>query len=201
MRLSRSSSGHHRGFAGVEKKTRLQHFFESAGGAIPERVAPSSFLRARNSVDWWAGIGGGMAVKKQSSQKKQKEQKVVGETREQTTAKKDPCLGCDLDCTACKVDGAKTLRLAACQTLKKASTSITKKLATKAKAGDANSTKLLLLLSETQPAKDGAKKKKRGRSAAQELADEPEWSEDETETLAETGAGNQKADGNLQASL
>jgi hypothetical protein len=125
-----------------------------------------------------------MAAKKQSMQKKQVE---AVDTGEQTTAEKDPCTECDLDCITCQVNGAKTLRLAACQTLKRESKLISNSLATKAKAGDANSTKLLLLLTETQPVKEGAKKKRRGRSAAQELAAEQEWSEEVTEALAGTG--------------
>ena len=49
---------------------------------------------------------------------KQKKQGEAVETREKTTKKKDPCLGCDLDCTKCEVNGAKTLRRAACKTLR-----------------------------------------------------------------------------------
>jgi len=139
-------------------------------------------------VDWWAGNGGKMAAQK----KKQVEE---NEAQEQTTAKKDRCLGCDLDCAKCKVDGAKTLRRAACKILRQASDEITKKLATKAKTGDANCTKLLLLLTESQPEKEGTKKKKRGRSAAQKFEEEPEWSEEVTETLAETGTGSRELEG------
>jgi hypothetical protein len=124
-----------------------------------------------------------MAAKKQREQKKQNEQAELVETREQTTVENDLSLGCDLDCTTCQVNGAKTLRREACKTLKQESALITKELAEKAKAGDTNSAKLLLMLMETQQAKEGAKKKKHCRSAAQALAEEPEWSEEEVETL------------------
>jgi hypothetical protein len=130
-----------------------------------------------------------MAVKKQSNQKKQVE---MVETREQTMAEKDPCSGCDLDCTNCEVNGAKTLRRAACKALKEEGASITKKLAVKAKAGDANSTKLLLSLSESQQSVEGAKKKKRGGKTAQALAEEPEWSEEEVETPMELETGSRE---------
>ena len=147
------------------------------------------FYGARYSVEWWAGNGGEMAAKKQ----KKLEGKV--ETGEQSTAKKDPCFGCDLDCANCKVDGAKTLRRAACQTLKRESNNISTKLAEKAKEGDANCTKLLLMLTESQPVKEGAKKVKRGRREALALVAEPEWSEEEIEELAETGTGSREPEG------
>ena len=99
-----------------------------------------------------------MAAKKQKKQSEQKKQEKPVETREQLTVEKDPCPGCELDCSTCQVNGAKTLRRAACKTLKQESALITKKLATKAKEGDANSTKLLLLLTESQQAQEGAKK-------------------------------------------
>ncbi len=147
------------------------------------------FYGTRYSVERWAGNGGRMAAKKQTKHKE------TDEAREQTTAEKNPCLGCDLDCTTCKVDGAKTLRRAACQTLKRESKLISDSLATKAKEGDANRTKLLLMLTETQPEKEGAKKTKGGRKSAKALAEEPEWSEEGTEELAETGHGSRELKG------
>ncbi len=46
----------------------------------------------------------------------------------------------------------------------------------------------MLSLTETQEAKEGAKKTKRGGKTAQALAEEPEWSEEENETLMEMGS-------------
>jgi hypothetical protein len=169
---------------GRREEDEATAFFKSAKGAIPEWVAPSSFLRTRNSVEWWAVNGGKMAAKKQSREKKNVDE---DETREQTTAEKHSCSGCDLDCAMCEVDGAKTLRRAACKTLKQQSALITRSLATKAKKGDANCTKLLLMLTDSQPAKEGAKKTKHGGKTAQALAEEPEWSEEEVEMLMKPG--------------
>jgi hypothetical protein len=128
---------------------------------------------------------------------KQKKQGEAVETREKTTKKKDPCLGCDLDCTKCEVNGAKTLRRAACKTLKQDSELITQELASKAKTGDANCAKLLLLLTESQAGKEGGKKKKHGGKSAQALAEEPEWSEEEevVEAFTVPIAGNREPDG------
>jgi hypothetical protein len=125
-----------------------------------------------------------MAAKKRSKRKKQAE---PAETRKQTAAGKNPCSGCDLDGTTCQVNGAKTLRRAACKTLKQNSDKISKSLLEKAETGDANSTKLLLMLSESRQSTEGAKKTKPGGKTAQELAEEPEWSEEEVETITKTG--------------
>ncbi len=73
------------------------------------------------------------------------------------------------------------------QDLKAAKCIDSRSLATKAKKGDANCTKLLLMLTDSQPAKEGAKKTKHGGKTAQALAEEPEWSEEEVEMLMKPG--------------
>jgi hypothetical protein len=127
--------------------------------------------------------------------KKRNKQEEEDETREKSTVKKAPCCGCDLNCTTCEVNGAETLRKAACRTLKQLSEVISKKLADKAKTGDANCTKLLLLLTEGQQKKADARKIKRGRSAALALAAEPEWSDEMIETITAPGSESWEPEG------
>jgi hypothetical protein len=43
------------------------------------------------------------------------------------------------------------------------------------------------MLTDSQPAKEGAKKTKHGGKTAQALAEEPEWSEEEVEMLMKPG--------------
>jgi hypothetical protein len=138
------------------------------------------------TVDWWAGNGGKMVGKKQNKQEE------VSDTGEQATEKMDPCCKCNLECATCEEDGAKALRRVACQILKRDCNEISTELAAKAKTGDANCTKLLLLLAGSQKEKAGAKKIKRGRSAALELAAEPEWSEEVVEIFTAPGTDSRE---------
>lgn len=83
-RLSQSSSGHLRGFAGVGKKKRPRHLWRRVRGRLRRGVAANSFPRAmRKTVEWWAGIGGPMAVegRKRAGRGKAKRAGTVKKTR------------------------------------------------------------------------------------------------------------------------
>jgi hypothetical protein len=74
----------------------------------------------------------------------------------------------------------------------KNSKNITRLLLDKAVGGHADSAKLLLSLATPKRAGKDAGKKRCGRSAAQMLAEEPEWREESPEAAAEMNAGSQE---------
>jgi hypothetical protein len=142
------------------------------------------------TVERWAGNGGQMAGSKQ------KKQEVESKPREQTAENLATCSGCDLGCSQCLNGGARTLRQLACQTVQDNGAGITESLLKRTLGGDFSSTKLLISLAEPRAEKEGAKKRnRRGRNAAQELAEEPQWRDEETETTMETGFAGREPEG------
>ncbi len=111
--------------------------------------------------------------------KKQNKQEETDEAREQTTAEKNPCLGCDLDCTTCKVNGAKTLRRAACQTLKRESETISDIAGDESERRRCEQHKAFAHADgDTTGRKWRQEDETVAGKSAQALAEEPEWSEE-----------------------
>jgi hypothetical protein len=75
------------------------------------------------------------------------------------------------------------------------SKNITRLLLDKAVGGHADSAKLLLTLATPKKAGKDTGKKRRGRSAAQMLAEEPEWIGESPEAAAEMNAGIREPEG------
>ncbi len=142
------------------------------------------------TVERWAGNGGQMAGSKK------KKQEVESKPREQTTENVEPCSGCDLGCSQCLNGGARTLRQLAFQTVQDNGAEITESLLKRTLGGDFSSAKLLISLAQPRAEKEGTRKKtRRGRSAALELAEEPQWQDEETEATAETGFAGREPEG------
>jgi hypothetical protein len=138
------------------------------------------------TVERWAGNGGQMAGSKK------KKQEVESKPREQTTENLTPCSGCDLGCSQCLNGGARTLRQLAFQTVQDNGARIANSLLKQTLGGDTSSAKILISLGEPRGEKEGVRKKnRRGRSAALELAEEPQWRDEETEATVETGFGSE----------
>jgi hypothetical protein len=108
---------------------------------------------------------------------KQKKPEQVCKEQKRQPRKKDPCSGCELDCSTCEVNGTKTLRRVASRTVKRKSTAITNSLAKMAIEGNLNSAKLLISLAGPPAEKAGSKKSRRGRTDAMGFAAEPRWEE------------------------
>ena len=144
--------------------------------AIPVRSCCRFFLReVRWTVERWAGNGGQMA------EVKRKKLELVGKEQERRPRKKNPCSGCDLECSTCLVSGARTMREAACRTVKQKSAEIADWLGTNAANGDVNSTKLLLSLAGPQTDKGRTRKSRSGGTSLTRRR--------------RAAAGNRKADG------
>ncbi|MGD0521345.1 MAG: hypothetical protein ABSA48_08830 [Terracidiphilus sp.] len=129
------------------------------------------------TVEWWAGNGGEMAraEKKAALKSKTRRKAAIGK-------KKVP-------------KGVKILREAADETVGENSAKITASLLKATLKGKVGMAKLLIDLAALQQEKEDAKKKRRGRSTAQELAAEPEWRDEVIETLAETEPGSREPEG------
>jgi hypothetical protein len=80
-----------------------------------------------------------------------------------------------VECSECKVGGSRFLREAACLKVKARCDQIADSLAGKAIGGDLKSAELLLMLATQAQEKKESKKIRHGRTATQELEDEPEW--------------------------
>jgi hypothetical protein len=128
-------------------------------------------------VERWAGNGEQMAKSKQN-----KLEPVV-KTGKKTTGKR------------AAPSGMRTLRKAAGKTVGENSEKITASLLKGMLAGKAGSGKLLLDLAEQEPENEDEGKNRRGRSAASDLAAEPEWQEPLSEADAETDPGSREPEG------
>jgi len=107
-----------------------------------------------------------------------------------------PCCGCGIGKKQSLNGGARTLRQLAFQTVQDNGARIAKSLLKQTLGGDFSSAKLLISLAEPRAEKEGARKKnRRGRSVALDLAEEPQWCDQETEATAETGFGNRGLEG------
>jgi len=122
----------------------------------------------------------------------QEQQKKCGSERKQTSKASEPCPGGDVDCSECEVGGTRFLSEAACTRVKEMSAEIATSLAVMAAGGDLKSTELLLMLAGQAQAKKESKKVRHGRTAAQELEDEPEWTGPMPGAQAETGFGGRE---------
>jgi hypothetical protein len=91
--------------------------------------------------------------------------------------------------------GVKKLRIAADKAIGLNSEKITASLMKQTLKGNVNSVKLLLSLAEPQPAQEKAGKRRGRRSAASELAGEPEWPGEPTEAGAEKDGGSREPEG------
>lgn len=142
------------------------------------------------TVERWAGNGGQMAGSRK------KKQEVESKPRELATDNVEPCSGCDLGCLQCLNGGARTLRQLAFKTVQDNGAGITKSLLERTLGGDFSSAKLLISLAEPRAEKEGARKRnRRGRSAAQELAEEPQWRDREPETTVEAVFAGREPEG------
>jgi hypothetical protein len=126
---------------------------------------------------------------------KRKKLELVGKEQERRPRKKNPCSGCDLECSTCLVSGARTMREAACRTVKQKSAEIADWLGTNAANGDVNSTKLLLSLAGPQTDKGRTRNSRSGGSAANDFASEPRWQEPVDKLDAETASGGRESEG------
>lgn len=125
-------------------------------------------------MEWWAGNGGQVAETKKE---------LASKTRGRTSRKK------------AVPRGVRTLREAAGNAVGRNSAQLTQRLLDRALAGDLNSAKLLVALADLQPENEDSGKSRRGLSAAQELAAEPEWQETLSEATAETRGGSREPEG------
>jgi hypothetical protein len=101
----------------------------------------------------------------------------AGRKRKRAGKGKVACLENKKGCSACEVGGESVLRHAACFAVKERRDEIAESMVDKAIKGDANVAKLLLALMNPEGGVAVEKKKRRGRSTAQELAAEAEWQE------------------------
>ena len=127
----------------------------------------------------------------------QEKPEAAGTKRKLTAKKTEPNSEHELDRSNRDMSSAQTMRKMARQTVKQNSAAFAESLYKKASEGDVNSAKLLLSLMEAQPEKASAKKKRRGRTEAMELATEPDWQEPGIESFVETMGErrDRKADG------
>jgi hypothetical protein len=123
----------------------------------------------------------------------QKKLEQVCKEQKQQPRKKDPCSGCELDCSTCEVNGTRTLRRVACRTVKRKSAAITNSLAKMAIKGSLSSAKLLISLAGPATEKAGPKKSRRGRTDAMDLAAEPGWEDANTKPAETAGFQNSES--------
>ena len=125
----------------------------------------------------------------------EKKVEVAGEARKRAPRAKNPCVGCELDCSECLVGGVRDLRRAACKVVGEKRAAFAKSLMDRAIEGDLNSAKLLLKIAGQKGKKDAPKRTREAKSAAKGLAAEPEWHDPAAEAGAETEAGRREPEG------